>query len=41
MDAGKVNNKGAYQIQMEKLRVLKQKNPKIIHPFVFVEFLVV
>lgn len=37
MDAGKVNNKGNYQIQMEKLRVLKQKNPKIIHPFVFVD----
>lgn len=37
MDAGKVKAIGSYQTQMEKLKKIKQKNPKTIHPFVFVD----
>jgi predicted TIM-barrel fold metal-dependent hydrolase len=37
MDAGKVKPIGNYQTQMEKLKILKQKNPNIIHPFIFVD----
>lgn len=37
MDAGKVKPIGNYQIQMEKLKKIKLKNPDIIHPFVFVD----
>lgn len=37
MEAGKVKAIGSYQTQMEKLKKIKQKNPKTIHPFVFVD----
>lgn len=37
MDAGKTKPIGNFQTQMEKLKELKQKNPDIIHPFVFVD----
>lgn len=37
MKAGKVKAIGSYQTQMEKLKKIKQKNPKTIHPFVFVD----
>lgn len=37
MDAGKIKSEGSYQVQMEKLKKLKKKNPSKIHPFVFVD----